>query len=137
MQINNIINKTLLGGLALLLATNADAQWWNPFNKLPTRVVENYLNALRSGDVERLKECSSYRRLKSFNVRLGMAITNRHYGDAVVESYIPQEKERYKEDLENIVWILHTNKDYHRVSLIKEEDKWKVDDISQHFRNNY
>jgi hypothetical protein len=127
MNLKGILNDLKLGGLALLLSLNSCSS--------PKNVAEDYLDAIKSRNAEKLKMCCSHEILKNKTAIGWIMMTRAHYSDAFIKSYIPEEERRYKKDLENIVWIIHNNGGYHQVSLIKEEGKWKVYDIGRHYRD--
>lgn len=131
-KIKDILYNTLkISGLSALFLLNSCSD-----NKV--NVVEDYLDALKKRDFNKLKECCSERMLrKAGRGYMGLGefyLANIiHFRDYLkVKSYTDYEKNNYGKDLEDLVWIEHEDGHLHGVQLIFQDGEWKIDDIGGH-----
>ena len=124
MQLKDILKGSLkVGGLALLLSLNSCSS--------KKSVIENYLNAVIKEDADEVRSYCSERWVNRINWNFTVKLLKNHYKEYVgIHDYIPEEGD----DNPEVYWIEYRDGDYERVSLIKEEGSWKIEDIGGHVR---
>ena len=121
MQLKDILKYSFrIGGLALLVSLNSCSS--------TSSVVDSYLSALRSGNVEKMKKYMHPDWL-SFRGTRNLLVTQNHYPDVEVKKFLSIENELYGSDRENVVWIEHSDSRYHEVLLKKDGSEWKIEGI--------
>ena len=88
-------------------------------------IVENYMEAFMKGNIEAMKSYCTKERSNHINSTLANFI-RREYENYEIENYTPYEGPK---DFDNIYWI-RGKSGYHQVTLVEENGKWKIYDIS-------
>ena len=89
-------------------------------------VVEGYMNAIVKEDVEKVREYCTKKRGRYVN-GLSVKMLKNLYEDYKLHDYIDMEGNIDRDD---VWWIERRDGMYNRISLVIEDNQWKISDVS-------